>query len=511
MIATTEELHLPLLSRSVRRCPRWLWIALAIASTVCLAGVVTLAGPLHSAIQIGGDEFFEVNKGLLWAKGFRLYKEVWNDQPPLHTIMLGMAFRWFGPTIGVARALAVWFGLLLWAALFSLVKRHSGKVGAFTALACLIAAPQVLMLSVSVMLEAPAIAVGLCAVWAVFEWEENRHPAMLAFSGLLLAAAMQIKLTAGIVAPALALQILLASRGESKLALALDGLRTLAFWGFAFLASFVALGFALGESFDLLWTSHFSSDIVQELNEENNCSFSFQFITDHTEAIWGVAAAVFIAAARREWRTVAFPLSMLLTVMAIHLHHRPWWPYYYLHFAVPIAWLTGYAVAGFLGTDEYPTAGVPLGSTGNRLMAAGLITLLVFSGGSRLVSEVERILHLPKVEDSALLAKMKYYGPNTRWTFADGAGILPFHARLLVIPQLAVIPATRVWSGRISEAEVLALVKRYRPEQLLLTESKLGVCLNGLAETEYVCVQKSGKSRLFVSKSIFDSRKGPAR
>jgi hypothetical protein len=47
---------------------------------------VGAAGPLRTALQIGMDEHFQVIKSLLWAKGLSLYGQVWNDQPPLHTV-----------------------------------------------------------------------------------------------------------------------------------------------------------------------------------------------------------------------------------------------------------------------------------------------------------------------------------------------------------------------------------------------------------------------------------------
>ena len=41
--------------------------------------------PLRTAVQIGADEGFEVAKVTLCLHGHKLYSEVWNDQPPLHT------------------------------------------------------------------------------------------------------------------------------------------------------------------------------------------------------------------------------------------------------------------------------------------------------------------------------------------------------------------------------------------------------------------------------------------
>src|SRR6187399_1124810 len=86
-------------------------LAVFIATLVTMAA--TCDGPLRSAISISEDEQFEVTKALLWAKGYPLYEKVWNDQPPLHTVLLGTLFKGFGFRIGVARGLAVFFGTFL--------------------------------------------------------------------------------------------------------------------------------------------------------------------------------------------------------------------------------------------------------------------------------------------------------------------------------------------------------------------------------------------------------------
>src|SRR6267154_2928206 len=44
--------------------------------------------PLRTAVQIGADEGFELAKATLCLNGHRLYTEVWNDQPPLHTFLV---------------------------------------------------------------------------------------------------------------------------------------------------------------------------------------------------------------------------------------------------------------------------------------------------------------------------------------------------------------------------------------------------------------------------------------
>ena len=114
-------------SSNGRNLPR-----LVVATLVVLLLAALAAGtaePVLTAVEIGMDEHYEVIKGLLWAKGFSLYHQVWNDQPPLYTVLLGLCFKSFGATIAVARLLAVAFGLSLLAACGVLTGRRCALAG----------------------------------------------------------------------------------------------------------------------------------------------------------------------------------------------------------------------------------------------------------------------------------------------------------------------------------------------------------------------------------------------
>ncbi len=83
---------------------------------------------------------------------------------------------------------------------------------------------------------------------------------------------------------------------------------------------------------------------------------------------------------------------------------------------------------------------------------------------------------------------MKHYAPNTKWVYTRST-MYPFHAGLLVIPELAVLPGKRFWSGQISEQQVWETVERYLPEQLLLsnvTETGARFPNQAFLETNYV-------------------------
>jgi hypothetical protein len=64
--------------------------------------------PLRTAIQISADEGFEFAKATLCLKGYKLYTEVWNDQPRLHTFLITQILKHISPSIAGPR-LAVEF------------------------------------------------------------------------------------------------------------------------------------------------------------------------------------------------------------------------------------------------------------------------------------------------------------------------------------------------------------------------------------------------------------------
>lgn len=55
------------------------------------------------------------------------------------------------------------------------------------------------------------------------------------------------------------------------------------------------------------------------------------------------AVGVTVIGWRRQWDLLV-PVVLLATVMLVHLWHRPYWPYYRLHFAIPLAWLGGMGI-----------------------------------------------------------------------------------------------------------------------------------------------------------------------
>lgn len=76
--------------------------------------------PIRTAIQLGADEGFEVGKATELLHGFKLYAEVWNDHPPLHTLVIAQALRCLGHSILWPRLVSILAAMVVVASVFRL-------------------------------------------------------------------------------------------------------------------------------------------------------------------------------------------------------------------------------------------------------------------------------------------------------------------------------------------------------------------------------------------------------
>jgi hypothetical protein len=478
---------------------------------VALAGLVALTiacfSSIRSAIEIGEDEYFEVTKGLLWSKGYPMYEKVWNDQPPLFTVLMGILFKCFGADISVARGLAVFFGLLLAAGCLVIVKGRSGWLAGYGAMFSLIVAPRMLEMGVSAMLEVPAMALALWSLWPIEQWRKSRRWQCLAWSGLLMATAFQTKLTAAMLVPPLALEIVLSSLGANARASVKNSFWNLGIWGLSFLSGFLILGLLLGNDYRRYWTSHFTNSAMY-LNEAK--AFAF-FLPAHPEAVCAVIMAFLICAWRRDWRKMAFPFVALLTAAVVHSHHRPYWEYYYVHFAVPLAWLSGYAIGElFQAAGDAPRLRfVPPSFVRIVFLLAGstLVSIAASKGGTRLTEEIHDIRAQRRTEQSGVLEAMNSFRDQTRWAYST-APIYVFHAKLLMIPEVAVVPLKRFWSGDLTEQDIVKIVRRYHPEQVLFRSESMLPEMTAYLKENYVIAYDDDRHALWVTKEVW--RNAPA-
>src|SRR5207249_9829226 len=110
---------------------------------VLLAAFIVLqfSIPMKTVIQIGADEGFELAKATLCLKGYQLYTEIWNDQPPLHTFLITQVLTHVSPSILGPRLVTSVFTMILLTFIFFISLRISGILVAALATALLVASP----------------------------------------------------------------------------------------------------------------------------------------------------------------------------------------------------------------------------------------------------------------------------------------------------------------------------------------------------------------------------------
>lgn len=152
------------------------------------------------------DEGLNLIKSRLVARGYRPYREIWSDQPPLFTLATRLAFRTFGETLFVGRALALAFGLAMIVASAWLSRRWGGVGAGLLTAALLILSPHVQRLSRVVLIGLPAVALGVLAL-AIAGHGRRRWAVVL--SGTLFAASLLVKPLSAPIYPALLLALAL--------------------------------------------------------------------------------------------------------------------------------------------------------------------------------------------------------------------------------------------------------------------------------------------------------------
>lgn len=454
----------------------WHLTAMDCAVPIGFGVLLFLIAPLRATLEFGVDEGYELMKAFLVSLGHPLYREIWNDHPPLHTEMVAALFRIFGPSAYVARLLSLSFATLLVGSLYKLVSYKSGRLAGLVAVGLLLSSAYFLQLSVSVMLEVPAMALATTSVLAWFKYTLSKKTYWLVLSGALFACALQIKFTAAIFLPALCVEYLISevrnrnsSGGSEQRGMRKGAANALVWCGAVVIVStLIILVFYRLDTIKIFFESHFSAG-----TNAASLQYAFRpgsFIDANLAQSVPVVMGVAVIAYTRRWDRL-FPAGLLLTVLLVHLSHRPYWSYYALHFAIPMAWLGSIGIVEWFRSIWTSDA---LASWTGKLRAglgwliwAAVVSLVLTLAPADMWDEIQRIRNaLPASEDPIVIA-IKSHAAQTQWIFTD-CRTCAFWAGIPVPPELAVIPSKRIWSGQISSATVLRCLERYGPEEVLI-------------------------------------------
>lgn len=508
---------------------------------LALCALMAVSLPLGSAFELWGDEGFELMKALLLRSGIRLYTPTWDDQPPLFTAMLACAVGPSQNNLLAARLLCLGFaGLLLWC-FFSLIQERSGYAQAFLAFVVLIGSPSFLQLSVSVIQEPTTVALALFSLRALFAHLGLPHPAprnaavqqvespgtslparhqvdhvrggnlWLYLSGIAMGLAMQVKLTAAIFIPALAFELIRANRsawrsatpnGPSTAAVrthwAFEALRRLCIWtAFAALAFGSVWSFFPGENTAQLLGTHFSRQAREAF--AHGPSFEGWMLFRHVGVLLAAGFGTIMIAIRRRSHLLMFCL-LFATVYFAHSVHRPFWPHYWLHFEVPLAWLAAVGAGeAFTLTRGCKSSGVI-----QRMFRCAIpvvMVLLLAPGVFRNVPLNWRAIRdASRVEDDPAIRKLRDWRDKVRWMYCEQP-IVAFHAGIKIPPEIAVVSRKRVVSGQIDNSMLFNIVNTYRPE-IVMIPTVLDEQWMGFVRESYEAFDEASYPQIYVRRDL---------
>lgn len=169
-----------------------------------------------------------------------------------------------------------------------------------------------------------------------------------------------------------------------------------------------------------------------------------------------------------------FPIVYGAIALVVHSFHRPYFLYYNVHLA---AGLCPVAAWGLMqAADLRPTrvasgGGPPVAHLTRSQLArwAALLCVWLITDGTRTARNGEAMLCGTPPGERKMVRFLGALAPRVEWAFSrslDSSFLA--HSGMKVVPELAVLSDKRYWGGYIQEEEVIGVLRRYRPEVLLL-------------------------------------------
>jgi len=460
--------------------------------------------------------------------------DCWSDQPAglnyLHVIL----FHLSSPSLEVLRGTSFGFTVVLLASLLAVTHKAVGWLAACGTAFVFLSSRGFLQLSVATLIGLPAYALALASTACLVIGAVVRPSIWLPASGAVLALGAHIKLSALLVLPALLLW--LGSMARFELAPGWQNRRALRIWLVWFVGVFLLPWLLNPENFWLILSAHWGADTRNAFATDTAPYVHIGHLLAESYFLSGPALLGLLGCVVLRRREGFIPSVWLITAFGVHLWHRPFWQFHFLHLSVPMAWLAGLffgemvrqfkAVTweGLIGKAENPRVpSFSLGEgEGERKAGEGegkgafwrsrrfsqvaawlwvlppslfLSAFLVEMPG-RWAKETA-FLRVDDSKDWECVAVMKEYKRQTKWVFADNA-LYPFHAGMLTPPEIAVLSAKRLRAGLITQPELLNLLVHYRAEQVLVRRHVFDEKFMRYVEQHYTQVFEQGSLQLFI-------------
>lgn len=428
-----------------------------------------IALPIKESFEYNSDEGLNLIKSLLYLKGYPLYQQIWSDQPPLFTVFLAFWMELFGISIYQARIMVLFFSaILLWGLYYCLKNEWKSSCGLIAAL-LLLSSTAYLRLSASVMIGLASLALAMLSICFISSYKKSQSKFHLLLSGIFLALSLEIKLITFFLVPVIIGEIVRINSLHLQPPQKTSLRSALLLW----LGSLSAVYFSITH---LFFHGNYNT-LLQQLITPHLQGAAFKapiqgpFVLLYTlffkDYDIGLLAIIGIIAAIKQ-RQSLLPVAWLGLAFILIFKNRPTWFHHYLLISIPLCWL---AAIGFCQAFKSGVCGKRFFKKNFLGWAALCLVVLALT---RLPGKYARIVEslsceFITTEERAILALLSKYKKQSRWIFTDRP-IFAFYADIPVPPELAMTSDKRLITGNLTPSYLLTMLKKYQPEQLLLTK-----------------------------------------
>lgn len=464
--------------------------------------------PFREKLQFDTDEGLNLMRSMLITLGHPLYSEVSSDQPPLFNQMLALLFRVVGFEVNPARLLVLLFSTLLVWSCTQILQLTWGKLPAILFLLLVIMLPEYLRLSTSVMIGVPSIALAALSMLFVTLWHQKRNNVWLALSGFALALSVLIKLFTGLLAPIFLLGMTISTYLERKgEEFSWRTFRPALIWSICFVTAAVLLGLALigPQNVWLIVFPHMAAPKTEFL-DSTIYSINVRLQAAVPLLLLGLLGAL-ISIFKRNWLTL-YPIAWAMLAYVLFSFYSPIFYHHQLLITVPVAML---AAAG-VGDGIFSLIHSRHFSELIRLQTLlGIVALIGFVLVFRhYASGLDReLMDSPRITDFSLratagklkvLRTMDEYVDRTNWIMTD-MPMYAFRVHRPVPPVVATFSSKRLATGSLTQEDILAAMREYSPEQVLMARFVIPP-LESYLQENYTLVLTAEYFRLFVRNDL---------
>jgi 4-amino-4-deoxy-L-arabinose transferase-like glycosyltransferase len=464
--------------------------------------------PFREKIQFDTDEGLNLMRSMLVTRGYALYSEVSSDQPPFFTQILGVLFRVVGFEVNPARILVLLFSsLLVWSGVYFL-QLTSGRLSAILFLPLVIIVPRYLELSISVMIGIPSIALAGVSMLFIALWHKNRNNLWLALSGFALAFSVLIKLFSGFLVPVFLIGTASSMYFENRNSgVSWKILGPALIWGISFASLLILLVLTLvgPRNLELIIFPHIEASSITEFQGERN-TINFQLQTAVPLILLGLLGTL-VSVYKRNW-LLLYPLAWAALAYILFSFHSPVFYHHQLLVTIPLTMLASAGVGdGVLAifSLRHPSDFI----RPQTLMGVAALIGFVMVTSHYLLKLDKELLNSPRISGSSLVATpgklkvistMNEYIDRTNWIMTD-MPMYAFRVHKPVPPSLATFSQKRLITGSLTDEDILAAMREYHPEQVLMARFEIPA-LEAYLQENYTLILSEEFFRLFIRNDL---------